>query len=41
MLLLEILAVLLVVDFASGLLHWAEDTYWTESTPVVDRKSVV
>ena len=37
MLLLEILAVLLVVDFASGLLHWAEDTYWTESTPVVGR----
>jgi ubiquitin-conjugating enzyme E2 variant len=30
-------AALLLVDFVSGLVHWAEDTFGTESTPLVGR----
>jgi plasmanylethanolamine desaturase len=30
-------AALLAVDFASGLLHWAEDTFGTEATPILGR----
>lgn len=26
---------LIAIDFVSGLVHWAEDTFWTEDTPVV------
>lgn len=28
---------LLLVDFASGLVHWAEDTFFTETTPILGR----
>jgi ubiquitin-conjugating enzyme E2 variant len=28
---------LLAVDFVSGLVHWIEDTFWDENTPVVGR----
>lgn len=33
----ECAAALLAVDFISGLVHWCEDTFWTESTPIVGR----
>jgi plasmanylethanolamine desaturase len=33
--LLQALAVLLVLDLGSGLVHWAEDTFFSESTPIV------
>jgi len=32
---LEAISVILLVDFVSGLVHWAEDTFWTEETPVI------
>ena len=31
---LELAVGLFTVDFVSGLVHWAEDTFGTESTPV-------
>jgi ubiquitin-conjugating enzyme E2 variant len=34
---LEAIAVLLLVDLASGFFHWLEDTFWTEKTPVLGR----
>jgi ubiquitin-conjugating enzyme E2 variant len=33
--LLQIVLALLLVDFISGLVHWAEDTFGTEDTPIV------
>jgi plasmanylethanolamine desaturase len=33
----EAVGVILLVDFASGLVHWVEDTFWTENTPLVGR----
>ena len=33
----EAALIILAVDFASGLLHWAEDTFWSEKTPVLGR----
>ncbi|QDU83816.1 Kua-ubiquitin conjugating enzyme hybrid localization domain protein [Planctomycetes bacterium Pla163] len=35
MLILQASAVLLAADLVSGLVHWAEDTFFTESTPVI------
>jgi plasmanylethanolamine desaturase len=32
---LQILAVIVLADFASGLIHWMEDAYFTEDTPVL------
>lgn len=26
---------ILVADFLSGFIHWAEDTFWTEETPLI------
>jgi ubiquitin-conjugating enzyme E2 variant len=34
---LEAIAVLALVDLVSGLIHWVEDTFWTEKTPVLGR----
>jgi ubiquitin-conjugating enzyme E2 variant len=34
---LEVLLAILAVDFVSGLVHWIEDTFWTEETPIVGR----
>ena len=34
---LEFVAVWLLVDFVSGVAHWAEDTYGHETTPVIGR----
>ena len=34
---LAALGVILLVDFVSGLVHWAEDTFWTEQTPLVGK----
>jgi ubiquitin-conjugating enzyme E2 variant len=39
--LLELAIGLFAADFVSGLVHWAEDTFGTESTPVVGRWIVV
>jgi plasmanylethanolamine desaturase len=33
----EVIAVLALVDLASGFFHWLEDTFWTEETPIVGR----
>ena len=33
--LLQALGVLLVLDLGSGLVHWAEDTFFAETTPLV------
>jgi plasmanylethanolamine desaturase len=33
----EVIAVLVLVDLASGFFHWLEDTFWTEKTPIVGR----
>lgn len=37
MIALEFLAVWLLVDFVSGVVHWAEDSYGSETTPVIGR----
>ena len=37
MVFLEALLVLLVADFVSGLVHWAEDTFGDERTPLIGR----
>jgi ubiquitin-conjugating enzyme E2 variant len=37
MLVIEALVVVLAVDFVSGLVHWAEDTFFTEDTPLLGR----
>ncbi|MFO0584644.1 MAG: fatty acid desaturase CarF family protein [Anaeromyxobacter sp.] len=33
----RMLGALVLVDLVSGLVHWAEDTFWTEDTPVLGR----
>ena len=33
----EAALIILAVDFISGLVHWAEDTFWSENTPVLGR----
>lgn len=37
MLVLEFVAVLLLADFVSGLVHWIEDSFWSETTPLLGR----
>ena len=34
-LVMEIIVVILIADFVSGLVHWMEDTFWTEKTPIL------
>jgi len=34
---LQSLAIIALADFASGLIHWAEDAYFTEDTPMLGR----
>jgi hypothetical protein len=35
LLILDAVIVILIADLVSGLVHWTEDTFWTEKTPVV------
>jgi plasmanylethanolamine desaturase len=35
MILVELFITVLLVDFGSGLIHWTEDTFWTEKTPII------
>lgn len=35
MFLVEMFLVLILVDFASGLIHWVEDTFGNETTPII------
>lgn len=34
---LQILAIVVLADFAAGVIHWLEDAYFTEDTPVLGR----
>lgn len=34
---IEVVGAVIAADFVSGLVHWAEDTFGTESTPLVGR----
>jgi ubiquitin-conjugating enzyme E2 variant len=29
--------IILLADFVSGVVHWAEDTFWTENTPLLGK----
>ena len=33
----ELVLVVLLADFVSGLVHWTEDTFWSERTPLLGR----
>ena len=37
MIIIESIVTVLSADLISGLVHWAEDTFWTETTPVLGR----
>jgi len=34
---IQIVLAILAVDFVSGFIHWMEDTFWTEETPIVGK----
>lgn len=36
-LLLEFILTMLAIDFVSGLVHWGEDTFGSESTPIIGK----
>jgi len=38
---LEIIGIILLVDFVTGFIHWLEDTYWSPDTPVLGKWLVV
>ncbi|MEE8327567.1 MAG: fatty acid desaturase CarF family protein [Nitrosomonadaceae bacterium] len=40
MTLVELVATILLVDFGSGLIHWMEDTFWTEDTPIIGNRII-
>ena len=40
MILIELVATILLVDFGSGLIHWTEDTFWTEETPLIGNRII-
>ncbi len=40
MILIELIATILLVDFGSGFIHWAEDTFGTEDTPVLGNRII-
>jgi len=40
LILVELIATILLVDFGSGVIHWMEDTFWTEKTPVIGNRII-
>jgi ubiquitin-conjugating enzyme E2 variant len=41
MILLEAVGIILLVDFITGLVHWLEDSYWSEQTPLLGKWLVI
>ncbi len=38
---IELIVLILLLDLISGIVHWAEDTFWNESTPIIGKWLVI